>query len=256
MASQTCLRCGALCDEDATVCFTCGAPLGEVKSPTQPVPIPKLPKHELDVEPAPQSAPHSTPPMATGAIATLKKPKSETTGAVRKRRWPVFVLIGMLVLALLGGGGYLLRAVLAGPPVAHSVVYSDPQKRFHFTRPNLWTLTPAANGVFLSDSGGTSSLRLTIVAPQKGEDAVKHADTLATADGLSSAPPETYAGETWEQRSGVVTGSDGVVRQELVLVTLHDGQLYTIECAAPLSGFDSTNNLVFQPLLTSFTFDK
>ncbi|HEV8190010.1 MAG TPA: hypothetical protein VGP82_00770, partial [Ktedonobacterales bacterium] len=113
MASQTCLRCGALCDEDATVCYTCGAPLGEVKSPTQPVPIPKLPQHlqdqDQDVDPAPQS----TPPLATStsAIATLKKPKPETTGAERKRRWPVFVLLAMLVLALLGGGGYVLRAI-------------------------------------------------------------------------------------------------------------------------------------------------
>ncbi len=252
MASQTCLRCGALCDEDATVCYTCGAPLGEVKSPTQPVPIPKLPKHLQDVEPAPQS----TPPMATGAIATLKKPKPETAGVEHKRRWPVFVLLAMLVLALLGGGGYLLRAVLAAPPVANTVVYRDPQQRFHFTRPNLWTLTPASNSVFLSDGGGTSSLNLTIAVPQKGEDAVKHADTLATAKGLNNAAPQTYAGETWEQRTGIVTGVDGVVRQELLLVTLHDGQLYTIECAAPISSFDSTNNLVFQPLLTSFTFDK
>src|SRR6185369_15560899 len=138
MASQTCLRWVALCDEDATVCYACGAPLGEVKSPTQPVPIPKLPKHLQDVEPAPQS----TPPMAASAIATLKKPKPEATGVEHKRRWPVFVLLAMLVLALLGGGGYLLRAVLAAPPVANTVVYRDPQQRFHFTRPNLWTLTP------------------------------------------------------------------------------------------------------------------
>ncbi|HEV8192257.1 MAG TPA: hypothetical protein VGP82_12385 [Ktedonobacterales bacterium] len=252
MASQTCLRCGALCDEDATVCFTCGAPLGEVKTPTQPVPIPKLPKHEPDVEPAPQA----TPPAATGAIAILKQPKSEVETPIRKRRWPVFVLFGMLALALLGGGGYLLRALLAGPPVANTVVYHDPQQRFHFTRPNLWVLTAAQDGVLLTDSAGTSRLQLTISVPQKGEDAIKHADTLATAEALTAVAPQTYAGETWEQRTGVVTGNDGVVRQELLLVTVHGGQLYTIECAAPLSGFDSTNNLVFQPLLTSFTFDK
>ena len=252
MASQTCLRCGALCDEDATVCFTCGAPIGEVKTPTQPVPIPRLPKPEPAVEPAPRT----TPPVVSGAIATLKKPKPEIEIPKQKRRWPVFVLLGMLVLALLGGGGYLLRAVLAAPPVAHSVVYRDPQQRFQFTRPNLWVLTSAQNSVLLTDSDGTSRLTLTISVPLQGEDAIKHADTLATAEGLNSAAPQTYAGETWEQRTGVVTGSDGVVRQELLLVTLHEGQLYTIECAAPIANFNSTNNLVFQPLLTSFTFDK
>ncbi len=251
MASQICLRCGALCDEDATVCFTCGAPLGEVKTPTQPVPIPRLPKQEQ----APEPAPPSQPPVSTGTIATLKKPKAEVELPRRKRRWPVFVLLGMLALALVGGGAYVLRAVLAAPPVAHSVVYRDPQQRFHFTRPNLWVLTAAPNGVLLTDSGGTSSLRLTISTPGTGEDAIKHAAAIAASENLNNAAPQTYAGETWEQRTGVVTGSDGVVRQELLLVTEHEGLLYTIECAAPLSSFDSTNNLVFQPLLTSFTFD-
>jgi hypothetical protein len=249
MASQTCLRCGALCDEDATVCFTCGAPIGEVKTPTQPVPIPRPRKSE----PAEEPKPETKPPAATGVIAAVSKPEGELATR-RKRRWPLFVLLGMLLLALLGGAGYLLRAALAGPPVAHAVVYRDPQQRFHFTRPNLWQLTSASDGVFLTD--GTSRLQLTIATPQPDEDAAKHADALAAAEGLSKAAPQTYAGATWEQRTGVVTGNDGVVREVLLLVTLHNGQLYTIECTGPLASFDSTNNLVFQPLLTSFAFDE
>jgi len=43
--AQVCLRCGAPYEDDATVCFTCGAPIGEIKTPTQPVAVPRLPKH-------------------------------------------------------------------------------------------------------------------------------------------------------------------------------------------------------------------
>ncbi|HEV2236660.1 MAG TPA: zinc ribbon domain-containing protein [Ktedonobacterales bacterium] len=41
-SALTCEQCGAPVDEDATVCFTCGAAIGDVETPTQPVPVPRF----------------------------------------------------------------------------------------------------------------------------------------------------------------------------------------------------------------------
>ena len=242
--AQVCLRCGTPYDDDATVCFTCGAPIGEVKSPTQPVAVPRLPKREAPLEEQPN-------PQIGTATLTPPPPLRRTT-----RWWPIVLLGVVLALGVGGGVAYLVRALTAAPPVASSQVYSDPDHRFHFTRPTLWNVTSRADGVLLTDSGGINSMTVTATAPSPGQDAKAAADALAKSQNLASAPTQDFAGTTWEVRSGVHTDADGATRQTTLYVTLHNGEIYAIACVSPLASFSSTNNLVYQPLLASFAFDS
>jgi len=243
--AQVCLRCGAPYEDDATVCFTCGAPIGEIKTPTQPVAVPRLPRHSEplpeDVADNPTAAAHSQP------IPPPPLPH-------KPRWWPIVLLALVLALAAGGGVAYLVRALTASPPVASSQVYRDPDHRFHFTRPALWTLTPRSDGVLLTDGDGVNSMTLTIGAPLPGEDAKAAADALAKSQNLAAAPPQQFAGATWEVRSGSHTDADGVTRQTTLYVTLHDGEVYSVACMSPLASYSATNNLVYQPLLASFAF--
>jgi hypothetical protein len=78
---------------------------------------------------------------------------------------------------------------------------------------------------------------------------------MAARNGLTD-PPSTQqvGGQTWQVRSGRTTGHDGVTREDVLLVTVHGGALYAIEFVCPIASYSDTNRLVYQPLLTSFTF--
>ena len=279
MAGQTCLRCGAPYEDGATVCFTCGAPIGEIETPTQPV---RTPKFAQRAAPETQELPAIT--TATPAIGVASKPaptdssgrvsmkvggggatspgQTPTTRRRAWRRWPVIALVALVALAFLGGGAIELRALLASPPVPKSQIYSDPQHRFHFFRPTLWRVTTQPNGALATDSDGIDSAQISVspipapTPPQKTPpDAAQLADALATQlGGLQAAPTQTFAGASWEQRAGKVTGTDGAVREDVVLVTIHADQVYAITLSSPTSSYDTTNNLVYQPLLASFQF--
>ena len=244
--AQVCLRCGTPYDDDATVCFTCGAPIGEVKSPTQPVAVPRLPKRE--------PTPAASQQPATSATASQPAPPPPLPR--RPRWWPIVLLAVIAALAVGGGAAYLVRALTASPPVAHSQVYSDPDHRFHFTRPTLWNVTPRSDGVLLTDSDGINSMTLTISPATPGQDATAAADAAAKGEKLSATSPQQIAGATWEVRGGSHTDADGATRQTTLYVTIHDGDLYTIACVSPLASYSATNNLVYQPLLASFAFDE
>lgn len=241
--AQVCLRCGAPYDDDATVCFTCGAPIGEIRTPTQPVAVPRLPKRETPL------------PRDQASIATISQPVAPPPFPRKQRWWPIVLLALVIALAAGGGVAYLVRALTAAPPVARSQVYHDPSHHYHFTWPALWTLTAHSDGVLLTDSDGINSMTLTTATPLAGQDAKAAADAQAKNQKLAAAPSQQFAGATWEVRSGVHTDTDGVTRQTALYVTLHDGMLYSIECVSPLASYATTNNLVYQPLLASFTFD-
>jgi hypothetical protein len=253
MDADTCLRCGAPYAPGQTVCFKCGAPLGETRPNTQPVPAIKIPQPEESAPPTrPAAEPAPSLPVARVASATAEPPAPPTQQ--RRRRWPLIALVVVLVLAAGGGGFYLVRALTAAPPVATQTLYQDPQHRFHFERPTLWAVTTTSDGVTLTDTDGTSTATVTVATPNPGDTAQSRADALATSLGLSAAPSQTIGGDTWEQRTGQFTGTDGAVRQTAVFVTLHNGLLYTIQVTSPVANFSSQNNLVFQPLLASFQF--
>lgn len=256
MDENTCLRCGTPYEPDATVCLTCGAPIGETKSPTQPVRALKV-KQPPAEEPAPPSEPPPPVPTSVPVVGTFMKtaPPAPVAPASRRRRSPlVAVLVCVVVLAVLGGAAYMVRAFTAPPPVAHQAVYHDPQHRFSFQHPVLWSVSATADGARLTDSAGTSSLTITVTATTGATDPAHYADLRATRLGLVADDPKTIGGEQWVQRIGQVTGNDGAVREVVMFVTVHAGQVYTIESTSPLASYDSINTLVYQPLLDSFSF--
>lgn len=283
MLELTCLRCGAPYDEGATVCFTCGASIGELETPTQPVRTPKKPDKAFSsatpVAVSPDSSStgaqtmspdltgaRGTPPLESEPISS-PAPKRMIVGSSlpvaapstpapqpHKRRWAFIVSSVILAIALLVGGGYALRAALAGPPVPKSVTYRDPDGRFTVTVPALWTATHQTSGVLLTDSSGANSVTISDTPAQTGQTATSVADALATQQGLEVAMAAQIGGDTWEQRSGRVTGQDGATRMNVAYVDVRDGEVYTIQLSSPTASYTTINNLVYQPLLTSFTF--
>lgn len=246
---ETCLRCGAPYEPGQTVCFKCGAPIGETRSSTQPVPAVKVPRAEQPDQPA------ETPTPVQASPGALTVARAAPPSAKRGRRGGLIVaLVCVIVLAASGGAAYLARALTAPPSIASQTVYHDPRHRFSFERPTLWLVTPSAAGVALTDTDGVSTAQVTVSAPTANETAQTHAQSLATQLSLLVGTPQQIAGESWETASGQVTGTDGAVRQLAVYVTVHDGSLYTIELSSPVASYNGTNNLVFQPLLSSFSF--
>lgn len=260
-AASTCLRCGAPYETGATVCLTCGAPIGETQTPTQPVRALNVPRATNAPAPASQSAQTSTASVtvatATAATSSGAAAPAPTTPATGKRRLGVvgIALVSLLILVVLGGAAYTIRALTAAPPVAHETIYRDPQHRFRFQRPALWLVTPNASGVTLSDSDGTSTAKIDLPSPPSPATAKAYADQLAAQDNLTATISQQIAGEQWEQRLGQVTGTDGAVREVVIFVTVHNAQLYVIKFTCPVATYDSINNLVYQPLLASFAFD-
>jgi hypothetical protein len=158
------------------------------------------------------------------------------------------------LIALLAGGGYALRAALAGPPVPKSVTYRDPDGRFTVTVPALWTVTRQASGALLTDSSGANSVTISDTPAQTGQTAENVANALAIQQGLQPATPAQIGGDTWQQRTGQVTGQDGATRMIVVFADVRDGEVYTILLSSPTASYATVNNLVYQPLLASFTF--
>lgn len=272
MSERTCLRCGAPYDEGATVCFTCGASIGELETPTQPVRTPKgrAPAHAEaapdqpppasassaaeapPVEPAPASTPAPRRVMVGSSLPVAPPPVVPPKS--HRRRWPIIVTALIVVVALLAGGGYALRAALAGPPVPKTVTYRDPDGHFTVTVPALWTATHQSTGALLTDSSGANTVTISDAPAQMGQTAASVADALATQQGLQPATPAQIGGDTWEQRSGQVTGQDGATRTVVLYVDVRGGETYTILMSSPTASYATVNNLVYQPLLASFAF--
>lgn len=268
MSERTCLRCGAPYDEGATVCFTCGASIGELETPTQPVRTPKSQAASVDPSPLVESgAAEANASLVAVAPPSAPLPKRVTVGSslpvtppppkpVRKARpWP-WIVAAFVVIALLAVGAYALRAALAGPPVPTTVVYHDPGGRFSFTVPALWSVTQQANGALVTDSSGANSVTVTIAPNQPGATAKSVADALAATQQLNQVALMRIGDDTWQQRSGQVTGQDGATREIVALVDVHGGFLYTIQLSSPSASYSYVNNLAYQPLLASFAFGK
>jgi hypothetical protein len=248
VATVSCLRCGATYPTGAVVCFACGAPIGNTSIPTQPV------QRAFAVPPPPPAA---TPDVL--APTTKRRAVRPTVSPAQRREQGWRVVLGVFLTALIVlacvGVYQGIHALVAAPPVSHATTYHDPQHRFHFDRPTLWTATATGDGALLTDSGGTDTVRVAISRAGQGESASDRADALATIKGLAAAPTRTFAGTDWQQRTAHVTGSDGAVRQDVVLVGQHGSFFYVLELSSPIATYTNMDNLVYEPLLASFQFD-
>ncbi len=268
----TCEQCGAPYLEGGTICYVCGAPLGEDERPTHPVRVPvHLRARVTQVLPAIRASPPAPPRSAASwegeaagpaDLLPLAGPSAGTVADRRRfapgqslRARPVQLALLALSLAAFLAGIVILYYRLIPPAVPTQAVYRDPSHRFHFTRPALWQATPTIDGVRLADSTGTSTVLITVSPPVAGDDVAPYADSLAESLGIEPAAPVVAAGVTWETSVGLVTDAGGATHTIAAYVTLQRGLLYIVECSSPAGSFDATNTLVFQPLLRSFAFD-
>ncbi len=275
MTERHCLRCGAPYDEGATVCFTCGASIGELETPTQPVRAPRRPAPPAAPTAAPTAkeapqgqdarvatvAPRATEAPAPGPARPLTVGSSYRAQApvaplrpAHGPRWPAVVALLVIVAALGVGGFFVARGLLAPKPVPTTTVYHDAQGRFSFAKPALWTVTPRANGALVADSTGANTITFTVATAQAGQSARAIADTLAAPLGLVNMPTVVIAGDQWEERTGQIIGQDGATRFVTLYVDIHASTLYTIQTSSPTDVSSSMNTLVYQPLLSSFSF--
>src|SRR5215472_16756594 len=108
-----CLRCGKPYEPGDTVCYHCGAPIGETQTPTQPVRAVRVIAPEDASEAGAASSPVATTASdPEGAIPPQPSPKEG-----RRPVWPWLALVCLVVIVALGGGAYALRTLTAGPPV-------------------------------------------------------------------------------------------------------------------------------------------
>jgi hypothetical protein len=256
MEAGTCLRCGKPYEPEDTVCYSCGAPIGETKTPTQPIRSVRTPQQAVSPPEAAAveaAAEESRPRPPRVSVTTVPRP---STGRGNKRLW---LALGITLLALVatGGGFYLARGLTAPPPVTSQTTYQDPQHRFTFQQPTLWTTVTTADGVRLSDSDGSSTAVITVQETSTPETATSYADAQAAQMGLGVAPPQQIGGVLWEQRQGRVTDpTDGAVHQVLLFVTVHDALVYSITFTSPIASYAQINTIVYQPLLASFRFEN
>lgn len=270
MTERTCLRCGAPYDEGATVCFTCGASIGELETPTQPVRTPKA-RADLaasagaeersdasatrvadarpDIASVEDAPAHHRVMVGSSIVAPAPVARPKTP----RKWWPV-ATGALIVVAALAGGGYALRTIFAPPPVPKVVTYHDPAGRFSVAVPALWTVTQQASGALLTDSSGANSATISANPAKSGQTAANLADTLAASQSLRPATPADIGGDTWQQRTAQVTGQDGATRVVTLFVDVRGGVAYTILLSSPNASYVTINNLVYQPLLASFQF--
>ena len=252
MEGGICLRCGAPYEADATVCYSCGAPIGETRSNTQPVPA--MRRIKPDEAEASSLLPVELVAAAPSASVQMSRPLPSAARRRKRPLWPVLLLACVVVLGAFGGAAYVLRLVTASPNVSQQTLYRDPQHRFSFQRPTLWQVSALDSGVSLSDGTGTSTAAVTVRAASGDDSAVSAADAIAAPLKLATQPEQVIGGASWEQRAGQATGPDGAVRQYVVLATLRAGQIYTIEFSSPVASYAATNTLVYEPLLNTFAF--
>ncbi|HEV7127908.1 MAG TPA: zinc ribbon domain-containing protein, partial [Ktedonobacterales bacterium] len=258
-AVARCPACGYPLEPAATICFECGAPIGDDAVDTGPLAIPDYLKAPITIElpvvawteRAGSARVLTAPPEPANEPPKARHPRRVT------RRDVTAAGINLLVTLLLLGGGieFLVQFRVAPPAVSAQSIYRDPAHRFHFAHPTLWQVVPIEQGVQLVDADGTNTLML-VASPDWGLSASAQADALATLNTLGALPPVQVAGASWEQRAGRVRDTRGVLREIVVLVTVHDATLYTIEYASPDSSFSNLTLLVYQPVLQSFTFES
>jgi hypothetical protein len=263
----TCERCGAPYLEGVTICYECGVAIGEDERPTHPVRIPvHLRARVTTALPAvrPGHAPVAAdgPPASDQPSIPLATRPTRLTRAIQRfaraaptHAQPLQLAFLAVSLVVFIAGVVVLSYRLIPSAVPAQAVYRDPAHRFTFTQPALWQTTTTIDGVRLTDSTGTSTVQITISAPEAGDAAAVRFASLANSLSLRALAPLVVAGATWQERSGQVSSANGVTYDTIILGTWYGPQFYTIEFSSPVTSFDATNSLVFQPLLSSFAFD-
>ena len=250
-----CDICGAPYLAGVTICYSCGAPIGEPETPTQPV---RLPVHlrartaTVPLPPATGSAPASAETIAPGALAG--RSNSAWWKRIDTRVRPLSAALLAVSLVLLVVGLVVLHERLIPAQVPLRNVYRDPAHRFHVVQPTLWQASPFAGGVVLSDATGVTQVLINVSPAGYGETAAMRVAALRQALGLRAASDLVEGEVTWARSVGTLQNANGAQSEMLVLVSQRGDTLYIVECSSPIASFDAETRLVFLPLVQSFAF--
>lgn len=173
----------------------------------------------------------------------------------KRRRVPlgVTVTIGLLLVFILGGVGvYALASSSGGQEPSAFVNYSDPNHHFTIEYPNVWSYKHLDNGVRFTDATNTAELSITYTPNTSNLTAQQFADQEAQKQSLNAPDTQTFAGQTWVVRSGIVTQTSGIAQDIFIFVTVYNNLLYEIREVTPLDGYQQPNSAVFMPMLEKY----
>ncbi|HEY6541743.1 MAG TPA: zinc-ribbon domain-containing protein [Ktedonobacteraceae bacterium] len=211
---MNCLQCNAPLEDQARFCRNCGSPVAINSSilpstsdnpPTMPAPVQQpyyAPQEQwqspMTLPAAPQSqyapqgqwmpqaqpmSPQYMPPVAAqpGSMQSMGTSPGAAIPARRKRRWPLRLLITLLVLIVLLAGGW----IFAGRPILHSVAQNQFDQLIARQINLLVPLPPAVTSSLTVTENGLNNLITLNSAPSDPvQKAVAHiAPAVVASDG-------------------------------------------------------------------------
>jgi hypothetical protein len=240
-----CEQCGAPYLAGVTICYSCGAAIGDAEDPTKPVSVP------VHLRARTATVPMSPVVPASSVSANAAPPRLPWRQRIDTRVRPLSAVLLGFSLLLVVAGLLVLNQRLIPAQVPASNVYRDPTHRFHVTQPALWQAAPYAGGVVFSDATGVTQVLINVAPDPYGETAPVRAEALRQALGLSAASDVVASSLTWSKAVGTVTSASGAESEMLVLVSQRGDSLYIVECTSPAASFDANMRLVFLPLVHS-----
>jgi hypothetical protein len=215
---------------------------------TPPIPISGQPPS------SPLSQPMNTPSPDVGSVsAEVKKPRK------KKRVGRVLVAL-LIVLILLGSGGYVIYLHPLVNFLPSSQPYQNNALGFSLSYPEGWTVKEdQAHGmVHFADNTRTGQVNLAVFA-SSSQTQDQYLATEAAQMGITgwkAAPSASFGNTTWEEVQGSVTQS-GATYTIGLYVTQHQDRFYALAClapASPASVYAQMEHDDFGPLRASFLF--
>jgi hypothetical protein len=199
----------------------------------------------------PSAAARPTRSSAGPVPASLPRPQR-----AKRRRLPLSILVSsglLLVFILAGFGIYAVISSSAGQEPPALVNYTDPNHHFSIPYPSVWNYKRLPNGVQFADVTNTAGLSVTYTPNTSNLTAQQFADQEAAKENLNTPDTQTFAGQTWIVRSGIVTQNSGISQDIFIFVTLYHNFLFEVREVAPLNGYQQPNQTAFMPMLQKLT---
>jgi hypothetical protein len=211
----------------------------------------------VDERSEPPLAPWQTPLADRSSRAAARGPVPgafQRSRPIKRRRMPLGVLITLgllLVFVIAGVGIYAIANGSGGQTQPAFTTYKDSTNHFSIKYPTIWTVKKLSNGVQFSDATNTVAMAVTSTPNTSNLSATDFANQEAAKENISTPDSQTFAGQTWVQRSGIVTQTSGISQDIFIFVAAANNLLYEIRESAPLDGYKAPNQAIFMPMLQS-----
>lgn len=207
-------------------------------------------------------APSSQPPASVSLHGMFENaPANSFVPAAprRKSKFPLILLIVVVVLALTGGGIWIFMTnpFSVAPVTQPHIGFQDSGLGVSLLYPNGWTarVDRAKAVAHLYDSSRTTMVDIA-VSDGAGTDPTKFLQQFQSQLGMTGArsgETVTFGGGQWQQVQGVVALS-GASYTCTIFSTVHNGRIVTVTQYAPQSTYADNEKDIFAPLRASFRF--